>query len=136
MAQRPLLILPRPSESRIPRGPRGGANILTPGPAAQANRLRPQLNRLRAALQRGADRLLELRGDPQALAPERVIVFEIAGSVEAFARALETVPGFELLLEHDIERPADELFAERDDRTGREGQRREDKGVGGRLYLA
>lgn len=136
MAQRPLLILPRPSGSRIPRGPRGGANILTPGSTAQANRLRPQLNRLRAALQRGADRLLELRGDPQALAPERVIVFEIAGGVDAFARALESVPGFELLLEHDIERPADELFAERDDRKGREGQRREDKGVGGRLYLA
>jgi hypothetical protein len=98
--------------------------------------LRPQLSRLRAALERGADRLLELRTDPQALAPERVVVFEIAGSVEAFARALESVPGFELLLEHDIERPADELFAERDDRTGREGQRREDKAVGGRLYLA
>ncbi|HEV8238597.1 MAG TPA: S8 family peptidase [Thermoanaerobaculia bacterium] len=102
----------------------------------QANRLRPQLNRLRATLQRGADRLLELRADPEALAPERVIVFEIAGTVDAFARALQNVPGFELLLETDIERPADDLFAERDNRQGREGRPREDKGVGGRLYLA
>jgi hypothetical protein len=136
MAERPLLILPTPSPSRIPRGPRGGAAILPPTPEAQANRLGPSLNRLRNALHRGPDRLLELRDDPQALAPERVVVFEIAGTVDAFARALEAVPGFELLLEHDTEHVADELFAERDDRAGREGQRRTDKTVGGRLYLA
>jgi len=136
MAQRPLLILPSPSESRIPRGPRGGANILTPTPEAQANRMRPSLTRLRAAIERGPDQVLELRADPLALAPERVIVFEIAGTVDAFARAVQAVPGFELILEHDTDHPVDELFAERDDRSGREGQRRTDKDVGGRLYLA
>jgi hypothetical protein len=136
MAERPLLILPTSSQSRIPRGPRGGAVILRPTPEAQANRFGPSLNRLRSALNRGPDRLLELRDDPQALAPERVVVFEVAGTVDAFARALEAVPGFELLLEHDIERAADELFAERDDRAGRAGERRTDKAVGGRMYLA
>ncbi|ODS56526.1 MAG: hypothetical protein ABS36_08720 [Acidobacteria bacterium SCN 69-37] len=79
--------------------------------------------------------MLELRADPHALAPERVIVFEVAGLVSDFARALSSVPGFELLVEHDIEHPPDDLFAERDERVGREGQRRDDKNVGGRLYL-
>ena len=136
MAERPLLILPTPEASSIPPGPRGNAAILKPSPQAQARRIGPALTRLRGALNRGPDRLLELRADPQAIAPERVVVFEIAGTVDAFSRALGKVPGFELLLEHDTEHDPDELFAERDDRAGREGERRTDKAVSGRLYLA
>lgn len=136
MAERPLLILPNPDAIGPPRLPGGGAKPIVPGTATQANRIAPSLARLREALNRGPERVLELRADPTALAPDRVIVFEIAGSVADFARAAARVPGLELMVEYETETPPDEFFAEKDTRTGREGARREDKLVEGRFYLA
>lgn len=46
------------------------------------------------------------------------------------------MPGFELLVDYDVQREPDEWFAERDVRKGRHGERREDRPVQGRLYLA
>jgi hypothetical protein len=136
MAERPLLVLPNPEAIGPPRLPGGGAKPIVPGRPTQANRIAPSLARLREALTRGPERVLELRDDPTALAPDRVIVFEIAGSVADFARAASRVPGLELMVEYEAENPPDEFFAEKDTRTGREGQRREDKLVEGRFYLA
>jgi hypothetical protein len=136
MAERPLLILPNPEAIGPPRLPGGGIKPIVPTRATQSNRIGPSLGRLRDALARGPERALELRTDPTALAPDRVIVFEIAGSVEDFARAAGRVPGLELMVEYETESEPDEFFAEKDTRTGREGQRREDKLVEGRFYLA
>lgn len=135
MAERPLLRLPAPSAAPARPGRGGGTRLFTPTQAQQRTRIGPAFTRLRGALGRGPDALLELRADPQALAPERVIVFEVAGLVSDFAKALARVPGFELLVEHDIEHPPDDLFAEVDARADRRGQRREDADVAGRLYL-
>jgi hypothetical protein len=77
-----------------------------------------------------------LRADPTALAPDRVVVFEIAGTVADFARAAQRVPGFELMVEYETETEPDEYFAEKDTRKGREEERREDKLLEGRFYLA
>jgi hypothetical protein len=49
---------------------------------------------------------LELRADPAALAPERLLVFEVRGSIAAFARAVSRVPGLELIDEEEL--PGDE----------------------------
>ena len=136
MAERPLLILPTADNIGPPPSPRGGKRPLTPTRAAQAGRIGPVLGRLTEALNRGPERVLELRADPTALAPDRVIVFEIAGTVANFARAAAKIPGLELLIEYETEAEPDEFFAEEDTRTGREGQRREDKLVEGRFYLA
>lgn len=54
----------------------------------------------------------------------------------ASARAASRIPGLELMLDYETEAEPDEFFAEKDSRTGREGQRREDKLVEGRFYLA
>lgn len=135
MAERPLLRLPAPEAVTARPGHGGGGKPITPSRAQQAARIGPSFGRLRAALASGSDGLIALRTDPNALAPERVIVFEVAGLVSDFAKALARVPGFELLVEHDIEHPPDDLFAERDKRKGLEGQRRADKNVTGRLYL-
>lgn len=45
---------------------------------------------------------LELRGDATALAPERLLVFEVRGSVANFAAAIQRVPGLELIDEEEL----------------------------------
>jgi hypothetical protein len=136
MAERPLLILPTAQQIGPPPGPRGGEKPVVPTRQRQSGRLGPTFQRLRQAIARGPGRLLELRDDPTALAPDRVIVFEIAGTVADFARAAAKIPGLELMIEHETESEPDEFFAEKDKRKGREGERREDKLVQGRFYLA
>ena len=74
--------------------------------------------------------------DPAGIAPERALVFEIAGSVTGFRRAVSKVDGLELLADEETESAADEDFAVIDRRKGREGKDREDKPVGGRMYVA
>lgn len=49
---------------------------------------------------------LELRADPVALAPERLLVFEVKAGIAAFAKAIAKVPGLELLDEEEL--PSDE----------------------------
>jgi hypothetical protein len=136
MAERPLLILPAPERSNPPRGGGGGGTIRKPGRDLQVGRFQPVFDRLRQALDGGAAGIMELRDDPSSLAPDRVIVFEIAGSVANFVKAVARVPGLEFMAEYDTEEPPGELFALEDTRQGREGQVREDKMVPGRFYLA
>lgn len=45
---------------------------------------------------------MELRADPTALAPERLLVFEVRGSVANFAAAVRGVPGLELIDEEEL----------------------------------
>lgn len=49
---------------------------------------------------------LELRHDPSALAPERLLVFEVRGSIQDFARAITKVVGLELVDEEEL--PSDD----------------------------
>jgi hypothetical protein len=46
---------------------------------------------------------LQLRADPNALAPERLLVFELTGSVMKFEHAVRLVPGLEFLGAEDLE---------------------------------
>lgn len=46
---------------------------------------------------------LELRRDPSALAPERLLVFEVRGSIQTFANAIRRVTGLELIDEEELE---------------------------------
>jgi hypothetical protein len=43
-----------------------------------------------------------LRADPAALAPERLLVFEVRGSISNFATAVQRVPGLELVDEEEL----------------------------------
>src|SRR5580704_1972817 len=133
MPERPLLRLPTPSPSTPPPGPRGGSNIRFPSGGRPRAAFAPVFNRLREALARGGT---ELRQDPNGLAPERVIVFEIAGTVQNFLNALAKVRGLEFMAEYATEFTADENFAVIDDRKASKGQDRTDQAVPGRLYLA
>src|SRR5712672_2420593 len=103
MAERPLLILPSAENIGPPAGPRGGSKPFVPTRETQAGRIGPSFRRLREALNRGPDHVLELRDDPTALAPDRVIVFEIAGTVADFAKAAARIPGLEMMIEYETE---------------------------------
>src|SRR5271156_3082799 len=136
MAERPLLVLPRPALAAPPKRGGGGSQPHLPTRRTQVGRFAPRFARLREVLNSRTADPMELSRDPTSLAPDRVVVFEIAGSVDDFARGISKVPGFEFMAEYDTEQPPDDLFAEKDTRKGKEGQLRIDKNVTGRFYLA
>ena len=48
---------------------------------------------------------MTLRADANALAPERLLVFEVRGSIGSFADAIRRVPGLELVDEEELASP-------------------------------
>jgi hypothetical protein len=100
---KPLLRLT--PQADLPR-PAGRAQFV-PSPDAfprdrQTETFGPKFTRLADVLARGAN-ALELRADPNGLAPERLLVFEVRGSVNAFATAVQHVAGLELIDEEELE---------------------------------
>lgn len=134
MAERPLLPLPNPEPVAVPRGGGGGSTLRLPPTGRQGQRFAPLFNRLRDILARGGSALL--RSDPANLAPDRVIVFEVAGTITDFLTAVSRIDGLEFMAEYESEFAADADFAVIDGRVGREGQDRTEKLVPGRFYLA
>jgi len=49
-----------------------------------------------------------LRADPATLAPERLLVFEVRGTIGTFAAAVRNVPGLELIDEEELEADRDD----------------------------
>jgi hypothetical protein len=66
-----------------------------------------QFRRLGEVLDQDRDPL-ELRADPQGMAPERLLVFELTGDVANFARAAARVPGLEFVGAEDLEADDDD----------------------------
>ena len=73
----------------------------------QTERFGPKFTRLADVLARGAN-ALELRADPTGLAPERLLVFEVRGSINALATAIQQVAGLELIDEEELEADEDD----------------------------
>ena len=136
MAEFPLLPIPAPRPDDRPKGRRRGqSNLQLPSAGRQARRIGPAFQRLRDAFAEPQP-ALSLRNDPASIAPERAVVFEIAGSIGDFYAAVQQIPGLEYLGDEELEFDADGDFAVLDTRRGRAGQRRDDRAIGGRLYLA
>jgi hypothetical protein len=80
-------------------------------PGTRATRRSPseQGQRFGSAFQRLADVLardpagLELRADPAAMAPERLLVFEVAGPIQNFSAAVRRIEGLQLVDEEELE---------------------------------
>ncbi|MEA3537155.1 S8 family peptidase [Rhizobium sp. CC-YZS058] len=103
---KPILRL-RPSAS-APRQTGRQANIQKPEPFGrqrQDQQFTPTFQRLADVLQRDPSGLA-LRADPTALAPERLLVFEVKGDIANFASAINRVPGLELIDEEEL--PSDD----------------------------
>ena len=135
MPEYPLLPLPA-----FERGDPPGARRYVPSAPSlprgrQGERLGPIFERLAKVLEEERDGL-SLLDDPSSIAPERALVLEVAGSVVDFQALVARVEGLEFLGDEEIECEPDEDFFEPDERKGREGERRTDRALGGRLYLS
>ncbi|MHC2283773.1 hypothetical protein ACVME8_010443 [Bradyrhizobium diazoefficiens] len=96
-----LRLNPGQPQARLP-----GRRVVVPRPeryaqADQERRFGQRFRRLAEVLARDPA-ALELRADPTALAPERLLVFEVRGSIAAFAKAVSRVPGLELIDEEEL----------------------------------
>lgn len=100
---KPLLKLtPQADQPRQP-----GRPAFSSSPAAfprqrQTAAFGPKFDRLAEVLARGSD-AMALRADPAGLAPERLLVFEVRGTISAFANAVQNVVGLELIDEEELE---------------------------------
>lgn len=125
MPERPLLKLPDPEPFDPRPGPRGGGNLAKPQRGRQGARLAPRLDRL-MQVAGNPQKLMGFRDDPASIAPERAIVFEVAGQLKDFyaqaqALNLEYLGDFE------------EDFAPSDDFYDK---KKPEKAISGRIYLA
>lgn len=100
---KPLLRLSPQADQPRPVGrPR---SIPRPDPFPQTRQTAafgPRFTRLAEILGRGGDALV-LRADAAGLAPERLLIFELRGSVSAFAGAIAQIEGLELVNEEEME---------------------------------
>lgn len=99
---KPLLrVEPRPQVE--PRAKRQGFPPRPEKFSAQQQRQKfgPKFDRLRDVLARDPQGL-SLRADPDAMAPERLLVFELRGSFDAFATAVSRVDGLEFVDEETL----------------------------------
>lgn len=100
---KPLLRLePSAPVDRSPGSPRNPGRPKPFSVASQRASFDPQFRRLETALNRDPTGLT-LRADPSALAPERLLVFELRGAITTFANAIRKVPGLELIDEEELE---------------------------------
>ncbi|HEY6763117.1 MAG TPA: S8 family peptidase [Baekduia sp.] len=110
MPDLPALPFAAPQVRERSKGRGGRATLLGPGPARQAERLGPALRRLTKAFEQGG---LTGTGQPAAN-PEQILVFEVAGELTDFVKAINKIPGLEFLVEAAMERvdPGDDFRAE------------------------
>ena len=130
MPQRPLLILPQPALIDRPKGAGFASRPKLPSHKRQIERLDGRYSRLKAALEK-PEGVLELRNDPTSIAPERAIVFEIAGRLRDFYAAVGRIEGLSYLGDEERNFEPDGDFAVVD----LDGVEKEKK-VPGRRYLA
>jgi hypothetical protein len=101
--RKPLLVFPTPTQQERRRRYGGASEITRPSHDRQVQRVGPKMRHLQQMMSSGGSRLQSSVG---ASAPEQVLVFELAGQVDEFLRALERVEGLDWLLEElrrDIE---------------------------------
>lgn len=105
---RPLLVLPAPVKAPSPSTPRKiGSGAPNPRKARQLERLGPQFEALRAAMEQ---RRLALQDSASGAPMEQVLVFETNGAIQAFVDAVQSAPGFTWLAEEMQERDQDADF--------------------------
>ncbi|MBC6445404.1 MAG: S8 family peptidase [Alphaproteobacteria bacterium GM202ARS2] len=120
MTERPLLKLPPPKRQDIPKEkPRNIVEPVQPlGVGRQYERLGQRFEGISQILS-DPQKLAELESDPAAIAPERALVFVIAGKTTDFYQAIRKLPEFDLLDEEESEMEQDEDFIIPDTRKKR-----------------
>lgn len=128
--ERPYLPIPTPEPNDRSKGRGGGGGLTKPGSARQVERLGDRFDRLETLMNEG--RVGELTQDPSSLAPERALVFEVAGgSLADFAKQAQLI-GLEFLIEEeDSIAPSDDFKVVK----GKEKVVQHDKPVPVHFYL-
>lgn len=108
----PLLFFPKPTPADRNSLGGGGGSVRIPDIARQRARIAPQLTVLQQAFE--AQRL-KLQQTAPMENPELILVLEVAGTVEDFAKAVVKIPGLEWLVEWD----EDQIFRARPTRRSR-----------------
>jgi hypothetical protein len=130
MPERPLLILPTPTEpAKRSKKTGGGGRPHLPSRDRQAERLTPRFTILQETLDA---RRARLRTEASGVIPEEVIVLETVAPVDNFIVAVRNIEGLEWLGEVEEEDipPDDDFFV-----ADRKGAQRTDKLFRGRLFL-
>lgn len=135
MTDYPLLPVPKPGPDRRPNGSRGESRIQTPSRARQRERLGPTFQRLQDVFDQNRDPVV-LREDPLGIAPERALIFEVAGSISDFSAAVARIGGLDFLADEELILEPDDDFGMVETRRGRPLGIRYDKPIAGRLYMA
>lgn len=110
MPERPLLILPTPTEpAKRSKKTGGGGRPHLPSPSRQAERLTPRFTVLQETLDA---RRARLRTESSGVIPEEVIVLETVGPIDNFIVAVRKIEGLEWLGEVEEEDipPDDDFF--------------------------
>lgn len=120
----PLLFFPEPTPADRNSLGGGGGSVHIPDIARQRARIAPQLTVLQQAFD--AQRLKLQQAAPMEN-PELILVLEVAGTVEEFAKAVVKIPGLEWLVEwaEDQIEPDEDFYI----------QGKEEKSFSGRLFL-
>ena len=94
MALRPHLSFP-PSQSaaKIDPLPGGGSGLVTPPPSLQLSRFTPKIKEMQTQFAEH----IALCESVEGMSPEKILVLEVAGNVQDFAKALKKVEGFKYL---------------------------------------
>lgn len=135
MTDYPLLPTPKPEHDRRPKGSPAISNIQTPSRARQRERLGPTFQRLHDVFDQNRDPVT-LRDDPLGIAPERALVFEVAGSIGDFSAAVARIDGLDFLADEELILDPDDDFGVKETRRGQDPGIRDDKPIAGRLYMA
>ncbi|PZQ81344.1 MAG: hypothetical protein DI549_14450 [Ancylobacter novellus] len=104
--EKPLLRLNNPRDVARRASGGGGGRARRFDRDAQVQAYGPVFRQLSNVLNR-QDAALQLRADANSLAPERLLVFEVTGSIQHFANAVARISGLEFAGEEELE--ADEL---------------------------
>ncbi|MGC8468633.1 MAG: S8 family peptidase [Acetobacteraceae bacterium] len=135
MIDYPLLPAPRPERDRRPKGSGHGGEIQKPSRARQRERLGPVFQRLQDVFDQDRDPVV-LREDPLGIAPERALVFEVAGLIGDFSAAVDRIDGLDFLADEELILKPGDGFGVIETRKGRAPGIRDDKPIAGRLYMA
>jgi hypothetical protein len=125
MPERPLLKLPALESVQPPDRSGRPPQLTKPSRHRQGERLDPVFDRLASVISDPAQ-IMQLRQDPEAIAPERAIVFEVTGSLSTFYEEASRI-GLEYLADDERDIAPDDDFWRPD---------KPDEPIHGRIYFA
>lgn len=102
MTEYPLLPIPEPKIDNRPTQRGGGRQPKRFTKERQQETIGPQFQRLQDVFSNNRNPQ-ELRNDPNGIAPERTLVFEVSGTVDGFYHAVRRIPRLEYLGEQETD---------------------------------